>query len=233
MYRILQKLDAAIEGHPQLGALKKQLGIEFTLEVVQNEPPDMFVLPTGAIYVFTGYLDEIKSDDAFAAMLAHEIAHALLQHRAEETSLKDVVATLAAASWAIGFGAVGSVGKAGLLSVVGDQASTLITPAFRRDLETEADLVGMVIAARACYDPRAVPAEWERIAAAVPEERQGLEKLTLLTDTHPSHEARAASLHAFVEQAMAHGVECKCKLPPLGGETSRASTPGHHASITP
>lgn len=207
---ILRRLEAAIASHPELGPLQKALDIKFTLEVVENNDPEMFVLPGGNIFVFTGYLDEIHSDDAFACMLAHEIAHALLQHRAEETSMRGAVGALAAVSYMLGFAAIGSVGKAGVLSVVGDQAATLIPPAFRRDLETEADLVGMMIAARACYDPRAAPAEWQRIATEVPETRTGLSKLTMLTDTHPSHEARVVSLQAHVGAAMDEARGCKC-----------------------
>ena len=210
MYTILRRLEAAIAEHPELGPLTDRLGIKFSLEVVDNHDPEMFVLPTGHIFVFTGYLDEIHSDDAFAAMLAHEIAHALLQHRAEENSFRGAVATLAAASYAFGFAAVGSIGKAGVISMLGDKAATLMPPAFRRDLEAEADHVGMVIAARACFDPRAAPREWDRIAADVPETRVGLDKLSMLTDTHPSHEVRADILRSHVAEAMAEARGCRC-----------------------
>lgn len=138
MHRILVRLLDAIEQHEELGPLRRQLGLNFTLDVVENNDPEMFVLPNGAIFVYTGYLNEIKNDDAFAAMLAHEISHALLQHRAEETSAREAIAALATASWAIGFAAISSIGKAGVLSVVTDKATqTLMSPAYRRDLEAE------------------------------------------------------------------------------------------------
>jgi Zn-dependent protease with chaperone function len=121
-----------------------------------------FCMPGGKIAFFTGILDGLKLDDDEVAMvMGHEIAHALLEHGRERVGKARAaqVVTIGAsiASQLMGFGDLGGHLASG--------AAKLTMLKYGRDDETEADLIGMDLAARAGYDPRAAVSLWQKMAA--------------------------------------------------------------------
>jgi len=129
--------------------------------------------------VFDGLIDRLKlSDDELAAVIGHEIAHALLEHgraRMSEQVLKNVGINFAAAYFGLG-----DIGYA----VLANAAQLAITLPYSRGHETDADLVGLELAARAGFDPRAAVSLWRKMAAA----SQGQPPQFL--STHPGHAQR-------------------------------------------
>jgi predicted Zn-dependent protease len=136
-----------------------------------------FCMPGGKIVFFTGILERLQlSDDEIAAIMGHEIAHALREH-ARERAAKSTLTNLTGRI--VGLLVFGQGGD-----IIGAAGSNLLTLKFSRDDEREADLVGMELAARAGYDPAAGITLWEKMNAAA---RGGPPQWM---STHPSGESR-------------------------------------------
>ena len=162
-------------GNPQLVRLRAiaQRLIPFTYEwnerarqwrweinLIASPQINAFCMPGGKIAFFTGILDKLKlSDDEVAMVMGHEMTHALREHARER------IGKTAATRGAIELGAaIFGLGNGGrYLAGMGGQ---LLTLQFSRSDESEADLVGMELAARAGYDPHAGVTLWQKMAAA-------------------------------------------------------------------
>jgi Zn-dependent protease with chaperone function len=141
------------------------------VNVIDAPTVNAFVMPGGKIMVYSGLIDRLQlTDDELAAVIGHEIAHALLEHgraRMSEQVLKSVGINFAAAY--LGLGDIG-------YSVLANAANLAITLPYSRGHETDADLVGI--------EPRAAVSVWRKMAAA----SQGQPPQFL--STHPGHAQR-------------------------------------------
>jgi Zn-dependent protease with chaperone function len=181
------------------------------VNVIDAPQINAFCMPSGKIMVFDGLINTLKlGDDELAAVIGHEIAHALLEHgRARmsppgrpkgeslgaqrevspmsEQVLKGVGINLAAAYFGLS-----DLGTAALA-----QATQLaITQPYSRSHETDADLVGLELAARAGYDPRAALSLWRKMAAA----SKGQPPQFL--STHPGHAQRIGEIERNLPRVM-------------------------------
>ena len=149
-----------------------------------------FCMPGGKIAFFYGLLDHLQlSDDEVAMVMGHEIAHALREHARER------MGKTAATRGAIEIGsALLGLGNGG--RYLADMGGQLVTLKFGRDDETEADLVGLELAARAGYDPRAAVTLWQKMAAA----SKGAPPEWL--STHPSGDSRVKDIEASLPRVM-------------------------------
>ncbi|MEI8302564.1 MAG: M48 family metallopeptidase [Burkholderiales bacterium] len=130
------------------------------VNVLADGQINAFCMPGGKIGVYTGILDKLKlTDDELAMVMGHEVAHALREH-ARERAAKGSLTEMGAGLVTSIFG-MGDLGR----MAVGAGAQ-LLTLSFSRDNETDADLVGLDLAARAGYDPRAAVRVWEKMSAA-------------------------------------------------------------------
>jgi len=161
---------------------------KWQVNLLQSDQVNAFCMPGGRIAFFTGIIDKLKlTDDEIAAVMGHEIAHALREHgrdRQTKSTATGIASTLggAALSAWLGVDVRGAANALGQLTVL----------KFSRDEEREADLVGLDIAARAGYDPRAGIALWNKMAA-LNERGAPIELLS----THPGGSNR-------IEQIQAH-----------------------------
>lgn len=164
---------------------------DWEVNVIDAPQINAFCMPGGKIMVFDGLIDRLAlSDDELAAVIGHEIAHALLEHgraRMSEQVLKGVGINLAAAYFGLS-----DIGAAALAQA----AQLAITLPYSRGHETDADLVGLEIAARAGYDPRAALSLWRKMAAA----SQGQPPQFL--STHPGHAQRIAQIERALPQVL-------------------------------
>jgi predicted Zn-dependent protease len=193
------------DNHPQVvrvRAIAKRI-IPFSLEwnprasqwqwqvmVLNSKELNAFCMPGGKIAFYTGILEQLKlTDDEVAMVMGHEIAHALREH-ARERMGKTTATRLGAGllSSVLGLGNVGDT----LLSY----GSQLLTLKFSREDESEADLVGMELAARAGYDPRAGVSLWNKMAAA----SKGAPPQWM--STHPSGTSRIRDIQANLPRVM-------------------------------
>ncbi|GAA5828192.1 hypothetical protein JCM11251_002629 [Rhodosporidiobolus azoricus] len=164
-------------------------GVKFVTHVVKEDGTrNAFVLPNGAIFVFTGILGVAQDADGLAVVLGHEIAHQVARHSAERMSGMKVFYGLAflLASLGIDFG----ISRIFLQLVMS-------LPNSRKN-ETEADLIGLRLANAACYDPRAAEGLWQRMGSA--EQAPGVDMSFL--STHPSSKNRTVKVREWAEEVI-------------------------------
>lgn len=154
-----------------------------------------FCMPGGKIAFYSGILTQLQlTDDEVAMVMGHEIAHALREHARErmgKATATNGVATIGSTLASVFFGV-----SPQLTDMVAKQGANLLTLKFSRDDETEADLVGMEIAARAGYDPRAGVTLWQKMSAA----NKGAPPQWL--STHPSGNTRIEEIEANLPKVM-------------------------------
>ena len=154
-----------------------------------------FCLPGGKIAFNSGILTRLQlTDDEVAIVMGHEIAHALREHaraRISTTSAVNGLAIVGGIFAAVAFGVNPQVTDA-----VAESGGTLLTLKFSRDDEIDADLVGMEIAARAGYDPRAGLSLWKKMSA--------ITKITTpqWLSTHPSSATRFNEIEANLSKVL-------------------------------
>jgi predicted Zn-dependent protease len=130
------------------------------VNLIGSQQLNAFCMPGGKIAFFYGILQQLQlSDDEVATIMGHEVAHALREHARERMGKN--AATRLGAGLLSGLLGLGGTGDA-LLNI----GSQLLTLTFSRDDESEADIVGMDLAARAGHDPRAGITLWQKMMAA-------------------------------------------------------------------
>jgi len=184
---------------PQTAVFRKDApDWKWEVNVITSPEINAWCMPGGKIAVYTGIIEKLQiTDDELAAVMGHEIAHALREHGRERASQQ--LATSAGASL---LGAVAEIFvpgtgqvSAGLAGVVGQVTYEL---PYSRVHETEADRMGVELAARAGYDPRAAVTLWEKMAK-LPSGNGAPPKLL---STHPSHQDRIKDLTEFSHRVM-------------------------------
>lgn len=133
---------------------------KWEVNLIGSRQINAFCMPGGKIAFYTGILEQLKlTDDEVAMVMGHEIAHALREH-ARERMGKNAATNIGAnlLSQVLGLGQLGQT--------VTHYGAQLLTLQFSREDESEADLVGMELAARAGYDPRAGVSLWQKMSAA-------------------------------------------------------------------
>ena len=148
-----------------------------------------FCMPGGKIAFYSGILTKLElSDDEVAMVMGHEIAHALREHARERAGKSMATNSLTRLGGALISGYFGIDSR--ITDTVAQQGAQLLTLKFSREDESEADLVGMELAARAGYNPRAGISLWQKMSAA----NKGAPPQWL--STHPSGSTRIKDIEA-------------------------------------
>lgn len=194
---IAQRLIAQVE--PVEDALAAEHGLEAThvsrdfeweVNVIQSDQANAFCLPGGKMAVYTGLMPVAENADAMAVVMGHEIAHALLRHGAQRMAQQKL----------------SQVGQmAGAMSGMDPQQQQMVMAAmgygyllpYARKHETEADEVGLMLAAAACFDPREAVPLWERMGTA-----GGGQAAPEFASTHPNPGTRIQTLQALMPKAL-------------------------------
>jgi len=178
---------------PQTAVFRKDaVNWKWEVNVLTSPEINAWCMPGGKIAFYSGILEKLQlTDDEIAAVMGHEISHALREHARERASQQ-----LASSVGASAVGALLGVGQTGtdLAGVVGQV--TFLLP-YSRLQETEADRMGVELAARAGYDPRAANTLWQKMAQSA-----GGGGTPKLLSTHPSHEDRIKDLQVFSERVL-------------------------------
>lgn len=165
------------------------------VNLVRDSQINAFCMPGGKVVVYTGLLQTLGlSRDELAVVLGHEMAHALREH-----SRQRLAKSLAAqgVSRSVGVVASGVLGvDPRLTDRLAIEGANLWALKFSREEETEADLVGLDLAARAGFDPRAGLTLWRKMAQT--SSREAAQWLS----THPSHENRMREIERHLPQVM-------------------------------
>jgi predicted Zn-dependent protease len=168
---------------------------QWEVNLIGSSQINAYCMPGGKIAFYTGILEKLKlTDDEVAMVMGHEIAHALREHARErmgKTAVTHGAAQLAGIAIASIFGI-----NPNITDMAARSGANLLTLEFSREDESEADLVGMDLAARAGFDPRAGITLWQKMATA----SKGAPPQWL--STHPSGSARIAEIEANLPKVM-------------------------------
>ena len=138
---------------------------KWEINLIGSNQVNAFCMPGGKIAFFTGILNQLSlTDDEVAMVMGHEIAHALREHARERMGKSAATQGLSRLGGAVVSGLFGIDPR--LTDMVAREGANLLTLKFSREDETEADLVGMELGARAGYDPRAGVTLWQKMSAA-------------------------------------------------------------------
>ncbi|XP_054274941.1 metalloendopeptidase OMA1, mitochondrial-like [Macrosteles quadrilineatus] len=200
---VLRVANRILQANKHLPGTKRTWKV-FIIDDIDTK--NAFVLPSGHIFIFTGMLAAVSNDDQLAAILAHEMAHALLSHAGEVASRTHLFELLLLipllALWTLlpTSMALSSHYLTEYLS------SILFQLPMSRKLETEADTVGLEMSVRACYDPRQASAFWKNMEKM--SEEADIEWLS----THPSHRTRYQTIEELMPGAF-HILARHCTTP--------------------
>ncbi|XP_069843252.1 metalloendopeptidase OMA1, mitochondrial isoform X1 [Dipodomys merriami] len=192
--------------------------ISWVIHVVDSPDINAFVLPNGHMFIFTGLLNSVTDIHQLSFLLGHEIAHAVLGHAAEKASLVHLLDFLGM----IFLTMIWAICPRDSLAILGQWIQSkfqefMFDRPYSRTLESEADKIGLQLAAKACVDVRASSVFWQQMEFA--ESLHGHPKLPEWLSTHPSHGNRAEHLDRLIPQALKIREVCNC--PPLSGPDPR------------
>ncbi len=161
------------------------------VNVIDSKEVNAYCMPGGKIAVYSGIINSLNlTDDELAAVIGHEISHALREHSREQISQQiatDQVLSIAGALAGLSSTQQSLAGKAGEL---------VLTLPFSRTMESEADIMGMELMARAGYNPKAAINVWKKM------EKLGGSSTPELLSTHPSDSSRIERLQAELPNVM-------------------------------
>ncbi|MFA6179619.1 MAG: M48 family metallopeptidase [Candidatus Methylopumilus sp.] len=170
---------------------------KWEINVEENDQVNAYCMPGGKIMVYTGLITKLNAtDDELAAVIGHEIAHALREHGRERMSIAAVQQMGIA-----GLAVLASTSKSKNAAALGVQGAALGANLFfalpnNREQEREADRIGLELSARAGFNPNAAISLWQKMSA------QGGDKPPEFLSTHPSNENRIADLRSLVPSVM-------------------------------
>jgi len=168
---------------------------EWEFVLFEEDSANAFAMPGGKIAVFTGLLVHVETDDELAAVIGHEIAHVQLQH-ANQRMTAELIRGAGAIVAIVGTKDMDSGDRNRILAAYGIGTQVGIMLPYSRNHESQSDRLGLMIAARSGFDPRAAITFWEKMgqakASSFPE----------FLSTHPSSETRISDLESFMPEAV-------------------------------
>ena len=197
--RVGQKLATAVEAYLNnhgLAAETKQYSWEFNL--VQDKSANAFCMPGGKIVVYEGLLPYTQNEASLAIVLGHEIAHAVAKHSAEQMSkqIKNQYGTQILGSVLNAAGVSSSTTQ--LAQIIAQKGLQFRSLKYSRDNETEADRMGLIVAAMAGYDPNVAVSFWQRMSQG-----NNSNQSDMFSD-HPSDAKRIAAIKQELPEALTY-----------------------------
>ena len=179
-----------------------EMAKQFNWQVIvikDDKTMNAFALPGGKIAVYTGIFPIAKNEAGLAAILGHEVTHALARHGAERMSQGLLTQLgLEAANIALASQGASPIVMQTAMTALGLGANVGVLLPFSRAHESEADYIGLLLAAQAGYDPREAVRVWERMEQV--SKGQPAEFLS----THPSHGTRIQQLEGWMNEALSY-----------------------------
>lgn len=188
-------LEQHLAQHKGIAASTEWDKFQWQVAVIESEQANAFCLPGGKMAVYTGIMPIAQNTDALAAIMGHEIAHAVLRHGAERMAQQKLV-QIGAVAAGVSTSDMDPRQRQLVMAALGAGAQFGIMLPFSREHESEADYVGLMLASAACFEPEAAIGLWQRMgenaAGKAPPE---------FMSTHPSSTTRIQRLQGWMDEA--------------------------------
>jgi len=167
---------------------------EFTV-IDDPKQANAFCLPGGKVAVYTGLYPIARDDAGLAAVIGHEVAHALARHGAERVSTSTAL-QVGGVAVAVAAGTQGGAAQQAVMAAYGLGSQVGVALPFGRKQESEADRIGLILMAKAGYDPEAAIGLWQRME----QDEQGGRPPEWLS-THPAPDTRQEDIRGWLAEA--------------------------------
>ncbi len=182
----------------RIQAVSNKPEYDWKFNVLEGKDVNAFCLPGGKVAFWEGILPICGTDNGIAVVMGHEIAHALAHHGAERMS-QGMGASIIGEIISVGLSKKSPEVRSGVLQAYGLGAQVGVMLPFSRNHESEADKIGLILMAKAGYDPREAPKFWERMR----QKSSGQAPPEFLS-THPSDDRRIQQLNEWMPEALKH-----------------------------
>ncbi|MFN0117202.1 MAG: M48 family metallopeptidase [Elusimicrobiota bacterium] len=176
----------------------EQPDFKWEFNLLQGKEVNAFCLPGGKVAFWDGIIPICKDETGIAVVMGHEVAHALARHGAERMS-QGMGAQIIGQVLSLGLGKADPAVREKTLQLYGLGAQVGVILPFSRGNESEADHIGLILMAKAGYDPRQAVEFWKRMAA-----QSGGQKPPEFMSTHPSDETRIQQLEKWLPEALTY-----------------------------
>jgi len=180
----------------RIAAVSDQRDYKWEFNVIDDDRQiNAFALPGGKVAVYTGIFKVARDSAGLAAVMGHEVAHALAHHGAERMS-QGMAAQVILSGAAVALSSQSPLAQQGIMQALGLGAQVGVILPFGREQESEADHIGLILMAKAGYDPNAAYDLWrrfEQVGGASPPE---------FLSTHPSYGTRQQTIKEWIPEAM-------------------------------
>ena len=180
------------------------IGFDWEYILIDNKKvKNAWCMPGGKIAVYTGILEVTKNNNGLAAVMGHEIAHAVAKHSVERASRNVATNVVLQVTDILSGGKLSTVNRTTGMNTVGLLTQMGILNPFNRKQESEADYLGIIFSSLSGYDIRETPKLWKRMK----ESNKGKEPPEFMS-THPSSDNRIKKLNEWMN-------EVTLKYPPI------------------
>ena len=195
--KIGSKMEAAIsEYFYQSNIPDPTINFDWEYILIDNKKvKNAWCMPGGKIAVYSGMLDITKNIDGLAAVMGHEIAHAVAKHSVERASRGVLINVATQVTDILSGGKISQVNRTTGMNTVGLLTQLGILNPFNRKQESEADYLGLIFSSLSGYDIRETTKIWERMRDA----NKGKEPPEFMS-THPSSENRIKKINEWLNQ---------------------------------
>jgi predicted Zn-dependent protease len=188
--------DQVVRVGKRIAAIAQEPSFDWEFALIDDpKTVNAFCLPGGKVAVYSGILPVTQDDDGLAVVLAHEIAHAVARHGSERMT-DDLALQIGGAGLQQLLQEKSPLTQQLAMTAFGVGTTLGVVLPFNRAQESEADHIGLVLMARAGYDPQAAPNFWRRMIAS----SQGGAPPAFLS-SHPSDEQRVQDLEKWMPEA--------------------------------
>ena len=180
----------------RIAAVAERNDFQWEFKAIASDKQNAFCLPGGKVAVYEGILPICESENGLAVVMSHEIAHALARHGGERMSHSSISQGIKHVTSKFTKDKVPEKHEL-LMQAYGLGSQYLVLLPYNRKQESEADHIGLMLMAKAGYDPREAPKFWNRFANV----KEGPQTPEFFS-THPADDKRASDLLALMDEAM-------------------------------
>ncbi len=192
------RISTAVEAYmKELGQQDNVNGFQWEFNVIAEDQVNAWAMPGGKVAFYEGIMPITQNDEGIAVVMGHEIAHAIAKHGSERMS--QMLATqMGGAALSVALQSKPQLTQQLALTAFGLGSQVGVLLPYARDMESEADRLGLIFMAKAGYDPRVAPAFWERMQA----KSGGGAQPPQFLSTHPHPDTRIKQLNKWMPEAV-------------------------------